>query len=229
MSYSPILSIVTAAIEITAAVWVLKGPGRKPVLRVTAAVLLILAAYQLLEVWICTLNTESIFLPRLAFWVVAWLPPTGLLLIALLRSKPSRILKRYAGLFFVLAAFIGFWVLLDSGFVADSVCMVVFAKFTNPMPKYLIYCSFYWLGLLSMILLSGFHAFSGSDQSERRLIRQVFYGTLAFIVPSLLTIQFLPTPDGSLPSILCHFALLLALFLVRMVWLERRKSISDFE
>jgi len=63
--------MVTAAFEIGAAVWVLRGPGRRAILRTTAAILLFLAGYQIVEVAICSVAPGYGFLPRLAFVVVA--------------------------------------------------------------------------------------------------------------------------------------------------------------
>ncbi len=91
MTYSPVLAMVTAAFEIAAAVWVLRGPGRRAILRTTAAILVFLAGYQIVEVAICSAAPGYGFLPRLAFMVVSWLPPLGILLVALLLgpARPS--------------------------------------------------------------------------------------------------------------------------------------------
>jgi hypothetical protein len=78
MQYSPVLAMVTAAFEIGAAVWVLRGPGRKAVLRTTAAILFFLAGYQVVEVAICSLAPGYGFLPRLAFTVVTCVGATSL-------------------------------------------------------------------------------------------------------------------------------------------------------
>jgi hypothetical protein len=45
MQYSPYLSIATATLEIGASAWALRGPGRKSIIRITAAILLFLAGY----------------------------------------------------------------------------------------------------------------------------------------------------------------------------------------
>src|SRR5512136_1228108 len=90
MHYSPILGIATAAFEILVALWALTGPGRRDIVRITSAVLLLLAGYQLTEVLICAADPAYGFLPRLAFIDVTWLPPLGLLLCSRLFAPRSR-------------------------------------------------------------------------------------------------------------------------------------------
>jgi len=98
MDYSPMLSIATAALEIGAAVWTLRGPGRRYIIQPVATILLFLAGYQIVEAVFCTglLPLTGQLLPRLAFVIVAWLPPTGLLLVARLYPTKSKAFHRYA-------------------------------------------------------------------------------------------------------------------------------------
>ena len=114
-------------------------------------------------------------------------------------------------------------------FVTETVCTIVFARYSNPIPQFILYCVFYWLGLLSMIILSAVGVKSEYDPHQRRLLKQVLIGTLAFILPSLITVRFIPVKEGVMPSISCHFALLLAVFLFRLIYLERRVSQSQLQ
>jgi len=69
MDYSPILSIVTATLEIAAAIWALLAKGRKKILHTTAVILLLLAAYQIIEAVLCS-NPEGLrTFGRIAFMV----------------------------------------------------------------------------------------------------------------------------------------------------------------
>lgn len=224
MTYSPTLAIVTAALEVTAAAWALNGPGRRPILRTTSAILLLLAAYQITEVLVCTRAPMVGSMPQMAFIVVTWLPPLGLLLIAQL----SRSRADYGAAYVMLAAalLIVVWIAADGRFVTDSVCNVVFAKYSNPAPRFLIYAWFYWLGLAGMIALSGNGASRSRDPSQRPLLKTIFLGSLAFIVPSVIVTHFVAPAEGALPSIMCHFALVFAVSLARMVFMERRTALS---
>ena len=222
MDYSPGLAIATALFEITVAVWALRGPGERSIIRTTGAILLLLATYQITEVSICANPAAAGFLPRLAFIAVTWLPPLGLLLIAVLHRPRSRL--AYGSAYSMLAAALGIvvWIALDKGFVSSSVCRVLFAQYTNPMPRFALYSGFYWLGLLGMVVYSGYGMKTCPDPHRRRLLFQVFAGTLAFLVPSFVVSGYFAPAQGALPSVMCHFALILAVFLTRLVYLERK-------
>jgi hypothetical protein len=156
MDYSPGLAIATACFEISVAVWALRGPGERTIIRTTGAILLLLATYQIIEVSICANVSAVGFLPQLAFIAVTWLPPIGLLLIAKLYRPRSRMLYRNAYSTLAVALGIVVWIALDRGFVSISVCTAVLARYTTATPRFMLYSGFYWMGLLGMILFSGY-------------------------------------------------------------------------
>lgn len=224
MTYSPILAIGTAIFEVSVAVWALRGPGRRPIIRTTSAILLLLAAYQIVEVLVCSRAPVYGFMPQMAFIVVTWLPPLGLLLIAQL--SPSQSQLNYAISYFMLAVALSIviWIAFDERFVADSVCNVVYAKYSTPMPRFQIYSWFYWLGLLGMIILPALGARNSEDPDQQRLLRIVLIGSLGFIVPAVIITHFVEPAQGALPSIMCHLALVLAISLARLIAVERRND-----
>ena len=224
MNYSPILAIVAAAFEIIVVGWALWGPGERGVVRTTGAILMLLAAYQLAEVAICSNVAAAGFLPRLAFVIVTWLPALGLLLIAQLRQPRSRIFGGSAYAMLAAAAGVVVWIVVDRSFASASVCNAVYARYTHAMPRFLVYSSFYWLGLAGMIGFSGYGAMTCRDLRRRQQLTQVFIGTTGFVGLSMLTSWFVPTARGALPSIMCHFALLFAVCLTRLIVLERRPA-----
>ena len=224
MDYSPGLAIATALFEISVAVWAIRGPGNRSIIRTTATILVFLASYQLIEVGVCANSAAAGFLPRLAFIAVTWLPPLGLLLIAKLQRPRSRMAYGNAYSMLAAAAGIVIWIVLDRGFVSSSVCSTLFAHYTNPMPRFALYSGFYWLGLLGMIVHSGYGVKTCRDPHRRHLLSQVFVGTLAFVLPSLIVSSYVRPAEGALPSVMCHFALIFALFLTRLIYLERRPA-----
>jgi hypothetical protein len=227
MGYSPILAVVTAAFEILVAGWALAGHSKAEspgILRTTSAILLLLAGYQLAEVAICADVAVVGFLPRLAFIIVTWLPPLGLLLIAQLRKPRSHALRGSALTMLAAAAGIVVWIAVDRSFASASVCNAVYARYAHAMPRFLVYAWFYWLGLAGMILLSGHSAVTCQDTRRRQQLVQIFVGTTGFVALSMLTSWFVPPARGALPSIMCHFALLLAVCLACLVYLERRPA-----
>jgi len=228
MDYSPILGVVTAAFEVIVAGWALnslrRGPGERRIVWTTSAILVLLAGYQITEVVVCADVAGAGFLPRLAFIIVTWLPPLGLLLIAQLRRPRSR--GSYASAYGLLAAAAGIvaWVAIDGSFATASVCNAVYARYTHVMPRFLAYAWFYWLGLFGMAVLSGYGAMACQDERRKRQLTLLCGGTLAFVLPALMLSRFVPAASGALPSILCHFALLFAVCLARLLYLERRET-----
>lgn len=227
MSYSPELAIATAVFEIGAAWWVLRRRGDRAVLRLAGAILLLLAAYQLLEASICMNEARAGFLPRLAFIAVTWLPPLGLMLIARLCQPRSRGMIAAASAMLAAAGGMVIWIAADPGFATISVCTAVVARYTHAMPRFLVYSAFYWIGLAGMIGFSGYGLKTTASAARRRLILQVLGGTLAFVIPSFVTSFFVPMAKGAIPSVMCHYALFLAVFLARMAHLEHRATVAE--
>ena len=117
MNYNPLLSIATATLEVGAAVWALRGPGRKPIIHAVSSVLIFLAAYQIIEAIFCTGSQVTLaFLPKLAFMVVAWLPPTGLLLVARLYPTKTRTLHYYSYAMYIFCGVLVAGIVLDKSF-----------------------------------------------------------------------------------------------------------------
>jgi len=226
MQYSPILGVATALFEVAVAVWALSGPGRKDIVRITGAILLLLAGYQITEVLICSANPVYGFLPRLAFIVVTWLPPAGILLAARLFTPRSKVVSGAAYAMFGAALGIVLWIAADPGFVSASVCSTVFARYSHTIPRSMVYSGFYWIGLLGMVGFSAYGAKAASDPNARQLFSHLRTGSVAFIVPSLVTTWFVPTTSGALPSVMCHFALIFAAYLTRLVAVERRLAVE---
>lgn len=222
MNYSPGLAVATAFYEISIAFWALYGKGNRSIMRTVATILALLATYQILEVAICVDTSVAGFLPQLAFIAVTWLPPLGLLLIAKLQLPRSTAAYKSAYFMFAAASGMVLWITFDSAFVSSSVCRTLFASYTNPMPRFTVYAVFYWLGLVGMIVNSGYAMKNCHNPHRRRLLFQVFSGTVAFVVPSIALSGYVAPAGGSMPSVMCHFALVLALFLTRLIYLERR-------
>jgi hypothetical protein len=224
MNYSPLLSIVTATFEISAAVFALYSRGRKNVRYAAAAVLLFLAAYQVIEAVMCVNPARFAWLNRPAFMTVLWLPATGLLLLTYLAPTMRGFLKPYTALFYTAALGIFAWQLIDKTPVGTSVCLVVFARYNGVMPNPMsqVYGYYYQLGLLSMLILSAVAAVKTSDDLARRQIGQVLFGCLAFIIPAMVLTIMVPSTEGAYASILCHMALFLAVYIARVLWMEHR-------
>jgi hypothetical protein len=184
--------------------------------------LFLLSLYQAIEATICVGLLDSTVLSRLAFMVIIWLPPFGVLLISKLFAERYRLFDWFIIFLFTINLLTVILILFDKNFVLKTVCSTVFAKFTNSQPLYLFYSIVYQFGLLSMILTASYGIITYKNSKEKLLMKQILIGTLAFVIPALITVFAVRSTNGALPSIMCHFAIFLALFLFRMIYLDQK-------
>ncbi len=220
-TYSPHLALATGVFEIAVAIWALRGPGRRRLVVPMALILLFLGGYQLAEVFVCASPGES-WRARLAFADVIWLPPLGVWLVRELAAPANALLRRVAKGGLVVAGALTLWVALDPVAVTGTVCHAMIASYRNPSTIYTLYAAFYQLGLLGILVGAALGMVRSDDRSVRAHLADFQLGTLGFVVPSLLTLVLFPKLQGSMPSVMCHYALTLGLFLARMTARERR-------
>lgn len=219
--YSPLLSLLTGGFEVVLAVWVLYSPGRRRVRHLVAALLVVLAGYQFAEIYVCARPTD-LFAARIAFCDVLWLPSLALSLLVELtgtRSRPIRLAVAFSWLF---ALFICVWMLVDRTFVVGTVCSTVIASFKHGTFFEHVFGGYYELALGALIVGGAFAMVQVDDRTTRAHIADLQIGIVGFMVPAFLAQVILVDLDPALPSLMCHFALVLALFLWRLMLRERR-------
>jgi hypothetical protein len=218
--YSPALSIVTAALELLAAGWTLRAHGRREVRIPVALMFLFLAGYQLIEVFVCA-DPTNVFLSRAAFVDVVWLPPLGLLLLRL--GRPRRRLWTWLVYGTLgLAGIISVWVSVDPTFVTGTVCQAVIAFYTHPTSGIELYGMFYHAGLWAMMAGGIRVILKADDPVDRAHAADFVMGTVGFVVLALTTEVVFPGTRNATPSVMCHYAIILALFLARLMVRESR-------
>jgi hypothetical protein len=219
-SYSPALAMATGLLELLAAAWVLNSPGRKSILRPTALILILLAGYQFAEVAVCARPAALVY-SRIAFLDITWLPPVGIWLVyRLLPRAPRRALV--PAVFFAAAAAMSAWIALDPGAITRSVCQTVTARYFHGPAFELAYGMFYQLGMAVLIFWPALRMAGVGDADARGHLACVQTGVLGFVLPSLFLRLVVNEPAGLLPSVMCHFAVTLAVGLVVLAQRERR-------
>jgi hypothetical protein len=223
--YSPILSIITAAFEIIAALLAWRARGRRRILRPVVATLLLLAGYQLIEVFVCN-APDNTFWARLAFADVVWLPPLGCLLVLRVAGSVRPVWRHLVAWMFAGAAFWSVWVFFDPSFVTGTVCKAVIAMYVHPTHALEFYGAFYHLGLWAMIVGGLRVMLRAPNEVDRHHAGDIVLGTVAFIILALMTEVVFPGARNATPSIMCHYALALALTLARLAHREHRACAS---
>jgi hypothetical protein len=223
MNYSPLLALVTGLSEIGAGLWVLfsRSPGRRRILLPVGLIFLLLAGYQFSEIAVCA-RPERKFLTQLAFLDITWLPPLGLWLGAQIGAGRVRWLRTIALVDMALALGLSIWILADPNGITRSVCQVVIARYFPTGIFELAYGLFYEGSLLFMIFAGSAAMAALDDPVDRRHWANLQTGTLGFMLPALAVALLAPEPEGLLPSVMCHFAIVLAVSLYFLALRERR-------
>jgi membrane-associated HD superfamily phosphohydrolase len=226
MNYSPILSWATAAAELGLVLYVLVTRQRKrPDTWVLLGVLVLLAGYQVLE----ALNCSPAFygrLSRAAFIDITWLPPVGLAYIALVMPRKS--FRAIAALYIAAGTAFTVWYAFFDQSVIVSQCDTIIAFYTSPQPGQAMYGMYYQSGVGLLVLLPLFRKGLDLSAGARRSLTLFQSGVLAFMVPSIATVVVsFSELRRAMASIMCHYALLLGLFIGVLLILEQRDSLKD--
>ena len=223
MTYSPLLAIITGILEFAAALWVLGSPrlGRRRITLPVGLIFLFLAGYQFAEVAVCA-KPEVKLLSALAYFDITWLPPLGLWLLSELARPKMKWFRVVAVVEITLAAALSAWILSSPSIITRSVCQTVIARYylTNPFDT--LYGVFYQSGLMLLIFGSILGMVSTDDRVLRRHWANFQAGLLAFVLPALYIRVLIGNELSLLPSVMCHFAALLAVSLFFLVLREKK-------
>jgi len=225
MTYSPLLAIITGILEFGAAGWIFLNPGRgrKRILNPVGLIFLLLAAYQFSEVAVCS-NPEMKLLTQLAFFNITWLPPLGLWLGAQFNLPQSRWLRAAALIDFGAALAFSVWIFADPQAITQSVCQMVIARYYHA-PLFDIAFGIFYQASLGLVVFAGAAGMaSAQDPIIRKHWANLQAGILGFVLPALSVRVLVNEKPGLLPSVMCHFALLLAASLFFLVLRERKTN-----
>jgi hypothetical protein len=206
----------TMIIEVWLAVYTVWRYKLSPITRLITMMLVSLAVFQLAEYYVCT-GIGSMARPwsRVGFVAITALPPLGLHLMHELAAKPKRQLVKTA--YALMAVYVGYF-LFSPGTFTGHECTgnyVIFQFTANVTGLYSLYY-FGWLLASIGLGMSWANQLMRSKSSRQQLesVRGLIVGYLVFLVPSALAMSVNPSVRRGIPSVLCGFAVLLALILV---------------
>lgn len=220
-AYSPILAAVTGGLEVAAAIYTLSVPGRKRILVPVGLVFILLAGYQFAEIAVCA-NPAVLTLSRLAYFLIAWLPPVVLRLVVVLSARGGKALRAVSFFYLATAAALSVWIIVDPACITRTVCQVVIARYFPSSAFDIVYGLYYQTALVLIVFSTGILMTSSADELTRKHLANVQLGVLGFMFPALAVRVLASEPAGLIPSAMCHFALVLAASLAALVVRERR-------
>lgn len=207
--FSPPVMLATFAIEILLAVYVIWRYRFDERTKIIAALLVLLAVFQLAEYNVCegSFGISSISWSRLGFMAISFLPALGLHLAQSLAADKKRSLS-YGG-YAMAVAFALFFGLTPVG-ITDSQCLGNYVIFKQA-PLSVVFYTIYYYGWM---LVGTVYAVQAAKMAKNRVVVQSLWGLiigyLALFIPVTLVNLFDPATMGGIPSIMCGFAVILA-------------------
>jgi len=211
--FSPAVMAATFVIETAGAFWVLIRYRFDITAKLIVALLLCLGLFQLAEYMVCegAFGISSLDWARIGYVAITALPPLGLHLGMTIAGRRNGWLLAFAygsGLAFAL-----FFLFTGQG-MQSHICLGNYVIFKIAPYAVKLYAMYYYGWLLA-----GLAAMSGWREKMKRSDRRAALGWLmvgytAFIVPTTLINIANPETIAGIPSIMCGFAVLLALVLI---------------
>ena len=191
------------------------------------AVLLALAGFQMAEFMVCGgFGWKGVEWARFGYISITLLPPLGLHLAHKIAGVQSGKMVKIA--YATMFAFIAYYVLATNG-VSEEACRANYSVFNVPQITSWIYAVYYY-GWLLYALYFGYQQisilkkqlskkiFSKAELSKKiSAIKWLMLGYLSFIVPTTFVNIVNPATIEGIPSIMCGFAVILAIILVGFV------------
>lgn len=221
MCFAPYISLSTFVIEFLLALFFLLKNPKDKLNRIIALIVFLLGFYQLNEFMICT-TSASVF-TILARVTTAILPAIGVSYALIMWRKKIR--YYWHVLIYSPALFFTLMFALTNYYRKSAECMTVFIQY----PPTGLLGQFYGLYYIAYIVGIGilfYFASTTKHKHERILLRLGALGMVILTVPPLIFIQFFPSMYVQFPSILCEFALLLAIEFIVVLWYKDKHNIK---
>lgn len=213
--FSPPVMMATSVIEIALAVYTVWRYKLNPVTRLTVALLVCLALFQLAEYNVCegALLLDGLGWAKLGYISITMLPPLGIHLIATISGDKRRWIWM-AG-YALAALFVAYFLFAVNGINTD-VCLgnyVIFEHGENLTYPYAVY----YYGLLIIAIFYAYIRVKEAHKHIRAALSSLIIGYVLFMAPTTLVNIIDPSTIYGIPSIMCGFAVLLALTLAGKV------------
>jgi hypothetical protein len=214
--FSPPVMLATFIIEIIGALYVIFRFKMTPVSRLATGILVGLATFQLAEYNVCegAWGVDSLTWARIGYVAITMLPPLGVHLATKIAGRPQKalVVSGYAAA----AVFAGIFLFVGHGMQSQE-CLGNYVIFKIAHWATIPYAIYYYGLLLVTVGYSFRAAKSMKNQFKASALKYLAIGYLAFIVPTTAANLIDPTTLAGIPSIMCGFAVILAIILAAIV------------
>lgn len=219
MCFTPIVSISTAVIEWLMALVIFSFFRKGRLSNMFIAMLFFLGSYQFTEFMLCT--TGNLVWVKLGFIAYTVLPALGLHSIMKYFNRKRSLIGLYA----FPAAYILF-ALFNKGFAIHGECKTFFVLaenvLTNNVALWLPYLLYYSGFIIATFIILVDALIQTRNKLKREIEESEIIAILLMTVPTFVVILIFPLMGIMFPSILCHFAVLLAVFSFVGAYLENK-------
>jgi hypothetical protein len=223
MNWNGIVSLFIACIELLLLINLLSfaEKNRFNVIAITLVALLFL--YQSAEALICTFGYEDPAFVYMAFVIISYLPPLGVLLAASLNNVKNKFLYL---LFLPPLFFTIYYKIIIDEFAVTS-CTVLYATYHYPLGD--LFGAFYYLPIIATIIWLISTIKKTTDGKIKTISSVILFGYIFTAIPVIIAFVLMAYNNYGLlsmiESIMCKFALVLALCLsFAAVYNSRKKN-----
>lgn len=211
--FSPLVMITTFVIEICSAAYVLFRYRMDMSARLITATLGFLALFQFAEYMICqsVFFLSSLAWAKIGYMAITILPPLTLHLgLSIAKQKNTHLLAAAYG---SAAIFMTYFLFIGQG-IQSSQCLGNYVIFNTAPGVSFPYGVYYhgWL-LIGIFLFMRMRSQIANVERKQALV-WLTIGYLSFLVPTSIVILLEPATARGIPSIMCGFAILMALCLL---------------
>jgi len=180
-----------------------------------------LQLYQLMEFFMC-IGIDPNIIGRMGLVSITFLPPLGVLLTSYVTNLKHWI--NYSGILFGLSLSI-YYVIVPNAFTLQT-CNVFYAVYNYKLGNlYGVFYFGYILWAFVLISITFFRSFRKREKISNKNTILVLLGYLSFLIPMALTIVIHPsTAIAALESIMCKYAILLAIILLIFTFQHRNQD-----
>lgn len=206
--------LATFAVEVGLAAYTLWRYRSSFTTKLTTALLICLATFQLAEYMVCgSVGSTNLRWSQLGYAAITLLPALGLHLVFAIANKKN--LGIIGASYAVAGLFAGYFLFSPTAFSGHE-CMGNYVIFQVDSPAVTIYTAYYYGMLLAGIACSWYYARTAKPKIARAL--QAFVaGYILFMLPTTAVNLINPETAAGIPSIMCGFAVLFALTLTGWV------------
>ncbi len=222
MCFAPYISLSTFIIEFLLALYFFLKNPRDNLNRVISLVSFLLGLYQLNEFLICTTSVPVFTV--LAMNVTALLPALAISYALIVWRKK---IKLYWHILIYLPAifFIVMFSIMDFYHISAQ-CMSVFIQYPPTGLIGQFYGTYYLSYIVGAVIMFHLSSSDAKNIKEKRMSQLGMLGMFIFTIPTFIFLIFLPALRIRFASILCEFALLLAIQLIFVLAYKEKHNLS---